>query len=320
MGSQVKIAKTDISGVFAGRHSFAVNIAQSPADNATIRRVHERAIAPMQDALRQAASADVTLTLAEMRAQTFADWQADTPAHLAISLFPNAFGKHPMLMAFSAPLITALVDGYYGGKISPIAKNIRSLSRAEKALAARLAKAMAPELAMKWHDLATVTINPAIQFNSLADVDAISADVDILIVAYDAECSLTKAKHSIHIIYVLPAIAPFVASENTPAIPFAAQHNPAHAWQDNLGESLSHIRLPLRSVLARPLLSVSQLLSLRVGDVLPIAMPSAVPLLVDGTRFAMASIGETAGQAAVRIESLCSASDGKDFQTDFVEM
>jgi flagellar motor switch protein FliN len=53
-------------------------------------------------------------------------------------------------------------------------------------------------------------------------------------------------------------------------------------WRERMGEALADVRLQARSVLARPTLSVSELLQLKAGDVIPISLPALVPLLVAG--------------------------------------
>ncbi len=303
-----------------GRHDFGLKSAHNPAHDIAIRRVHERAMAPLQNAIQQAASCDVTLLLADMEVHPFSAWHAAQPMHLAISLFQNAFGHGAMMMVFPASLISALVEGYYGGKITPIAKSDRSLTRTEKALAARLARVMAAELGHAWRDLATVSLDSVVQYDSLADMDAIAADAEVLVIRCDALFGAKTTAHTIDIVYAVSGIVSEASLGRAPAALGAPCHQQAHAWQDALCNNIAHIRLPVRTVLARPLLSVSQLLSLRVGDILPISMPPAVPFLVKGKRFAMVSIGETAGQAAVRIETLCAFSDTQDFQPDFVEI
>lgn len=65
-----------------------------------------------------------------------------------------------------------------------------------------------------------------------------------------------------------------------------------------------HVPLPVRSEIAGISMPAARLLALQPGDVLPIAMPRSIPLLVGGQRFASASMGEWQGSAALRIETL----------------
>src|SRR3546814_20316245 len=71
-----------------------------------------------------------------------------------------------------------------------------------------------------------------------------------------------------------------------------------------MGSALSDVRLEARSVLARPNLSVAELLQLKPGDVIPISGPALVPLLVAGRPVALGKIGDQDGLAALKTEKI----------------
>ena len=109
-----------------------------------------------------------------------------------------------------------------------------------------------------------------------------------------------------------PAGAP--AKVDPPAIaaaPAAAAIDPAPvtpaidpAWTATLNSALKTVRLPVRSVLARPEISLVKLLSLEVGDIIPLTIPRNVPVTVAGRSFASGGIGESNGNAAIMIERI----------------
>ena len=71
-----------------------------------------------------------------------------------------------------------------------------------------------------------------------------------------------------------------------------------------MARALEGVSLPVRSVVARPTLSVQELLALRIGDVIPITLAPRVPLLVGNRRLAEGTIGEQEGRAAFQIETI----------------
>ena len=73
--------------------------------------------------------------------------------------------------------------------------------------------------------------------------------------------------------------------------------------------ALRDVRLPVRSVLARPEISLVKLLSLEVGDIISLTIPRNVPVTVAGRNFAYGSIGEANGNAAIMIERIEEGSD-----------
>jgi flagellar motor switch protein FliM len=84
----------------------------------------------------------------------------------------------------------------------------------------------------------------------------------------------------------------------TPDIPAAA--NPE--WRTKMQSAAMRVTMPVRAVLTRANLPAAQLLTLRPGDILPVLMPSQIPLTVAGRLFARGTIGEANGRAALKIE------------------
>jgi len=78
-------------------------------------------------------------------------------------------------------------------------------------------------------------------------------------------------------------------------------------WRWRLGQALEQVSLPVRSVLARPEISVAELLALKPGDVIPITLPPRTPLLAGARRIADGVIGEQDGRAALMIEKVGNA-------------
>ncbi len=74
-------------------------------------------------------------------------------------------------------------------------------------------------------------------------------------------------------------------------------------WDIRLGDLVREIRLPVRSVLARPLLSAGEIARLRVGDVIPIRAPDRVAMLCGTHRLAGGRLVERDGHAAIEIEA-----------------
>ena len=75
-------------------------------------------------------------------------------------------------------------------------------------------------------------------------------------------------------------------------------------WRDRLEQAVLQVRLPIRSVFARPELSLEKLIALKPGDIIPVLMPRYVPVSIGDRLFAHGSVGESNGRTAIKIESL----------------
>lgn len=83
-----------------------------------------------------------------------------------------------------------------------------------------------------------------------------------------------------------------------------ATPTPNPVWQDKMQAAALRIRLPARAILTRTELPASRLLTLAPGDILPVMLPTKVPLTIAGRHFASGTIGEANGRAALKIEHI----------------
>jgi flagellar motor switch protein FliM len=75
-------------------------------------------------------------------------------------------------------------------------------------------------------------------------------------------------------------------------------------WQARVANRMRDIRLPARTVLARPNLSLADLMQLKAGDIIPVTISRSLPLIVGDRIVAHGSIGDQDGRAAFQIEKL----------------
>jgi flagellar motor switch protein FliM len=65
-----------------------------------------------------------------------------------------------------------------------------------------------------------------------------------------------------------------------------------------------NVKLPVRSVLAEPVIPLAQLMTLKPGDIIPISFGPEIPLLVSNNRFARGAVGASNGRAAIRVHRI----------------
>ena len=80
--------------------------------------------------------------------------------------------------------------------------------------------------------------------------------------------------------------------------------SPNPEWRMRMKSAAMRVNMTARAVLTGAELPASQLLTLKPGDILPVLLPSQIPLTVAGRRFACGTIGEANGRAALKIEQI----------------
>ena len=253
----------------------------------------------LRDLIRALGAPAIQIERSAGEQMSFADWSA--------SAAPAVFWRYhapplkgPVLLAAPRPLILQLVDIFYGGK-GQLAAEREELTDAEDRFAARLGRDIGLQLAAAWRE--KLAVEP--------ELDCVTCD--------PAKLSAVRADDELFVQRFTLRGAPFDGRTITCAYPVAALRGIADvepaadaretppvdaAWNATLNGALKGVRLPVRSVLARPEISLVKLLGLEVGDIIPLTIPRNVPITVAGRNFAVGSIGEANGNAAIMIEAI----------------
>lgn len=251
----------------------------------------------LRDLIRALGAPTVQIEREPATQMRFADWcQMVTPGLFWRYHAPPL--KGPMMLAAARPLLLQLVDIFYGGK-GQVAGEREDLTDAEERFAARLGRDMGQQLAAAWKmgiepELDCVTSDPA-------KLAAVRADDELLVQRFVLRGGVFEGR-SILCAYPQAALRGIAGAEPVPELRDAPAIDPV--WTATLGKALKTVRLPVRSVLARPEISLIKLLSLEVGDIIPLTIPRNVPVTVAGRNFASGSIGEANGNAAIMIETI----------------
>lgn len=252
----------------------------------------------LRDLIRALGAPALQIERSGAEQMSFADWS--TSAAPAIFWRYHAPPlKGPVLLAGSRSLLLQLVDIFYGGR-GQLAAEREELTDAEDRFAARLGRDIGLQLAAAWRgklviepELDCVTADPA-------KLAAVRADDELFVQRFTLRGAPFEGR-TIMCAYPVAALRGIAGDELLPDMQ-AGGADPA--WAGALDKALRDVRMPVRSVLARPEISLVKLLALEVGDIIPLTMPRHVPVTVAGRSFALGSIGEANGNAAIMIDHI----------------
>lgn len=253
----------------------------------------------LRDLVRALGAPAVQIERAGADPMRFADWCA-TAAPAIFWRYHAPPLKGPVLIAGSRTLVLQLVDIFYGGKGKPAGER-EELTDAEERFASRLGRDMGLQLAAAWSEKLAVEPELDCVTSDPAKLAAVRADDELLVQRFVLRGAPFEGR-TILCAYPVAALRGVAGAEPPPEMHSATSADPQ--WTGTLNKALKSVRLPVRSVLARPEISLVKLLALEVGDIIPLAMPHHVPVTVAGRNFAVGSIGEANGNAAIRIEHI----------------
>jgi flagellar motor switch protein FliM len=204
-----------------------------------------------------------------------------------------------ILIALSLRFVTRLVECHYGGTGANIAER-SSLKVAELNFLQHLGPCFATMIADAWSkhlEVSAEFLGLDIQNSEPTAVN----DADEVIIQSFTLSGPPFEDARIEIIYpdVLVQAAGALA-----AAPNGGVFRADPAWQARLKAAVMQAHVPLRTIFVRTELPLNRLLNLSVGDLIPICLPSRIPVTVGGVNFADATLGATNGRASIRIETL----------------
>ena len=268
---------------------------------AGIERMGERLARHLRAGIEPIARSKMQVMAEPIRALAFAAWLEELPAFTSLSHFRTPPLRGGVLIAIEPEFVTRLVDAYYGGSGKPSRHRGREFTPTEERLLARLTDAVAAATRDAWSDVAA--LEPAIAGRETAPALASFVRRDEHVVVQPFSIVRVGGKPTTAaIVYSAASLRQFEPLFAAKVHGGEGETDPE--WRQRLAAALENIRLPVRSVLARPEMTMSQLMQLKPGDVIPIALPAKAPLIVADRRLAFGTIGEREGKAALMIEQV----------------
>lgn len=229
------------------------------------------------------------------------EWRKAQPEFTSISLYRFRPLKGGVLISIEPELVSRLVDAFYGGSGAPVSHRAKEFTPTEERILVRLTDQLVTALTELWSELVPVKPQLTSRETNVTYATLANADEPVAVCRFMVGLGHGRAQ-PIDILYPVAALRA-IEADLAVCVPDETDLS-GHVWRERMAEALADVRLEARSVLARPQLSVSEVLALAPGDVIPISVPALVPLLVSGRPIALGRIGDQDGRAAIQIEKI----------------
>jgi flagellar motor switch protein FliM len=261
-----------------------------------IDRLNERMIRRLRDAIEPFARVKPKVSTEPCMIRSFAEWQAEQAEFTSLSLYAFRPMKGAILLRIDPEFVSRLVDAFYGGSGAQAPRRAREFTATEESLLGRLCEALIGALAEGWSEI--IPVRPQLRaretnagFAGVAKADEMVAVARFTISPWPGHATVVEI---VYPVAGLRSIEPELAAQS---------HDDATAktgeWRERLGAAVGEVRIEARTVLARPELSLAELMQLQVGDIIPVSLSKHVPLIVAGRRI---PLGATAKLAVVEFE------------------
>lgn len=214
---------------------------------------------------------------------------------------PLGMDGRPALCVFDGGFVLELLDLFFGGSGDEPAVLPREFSPAADAMVARIAAAIAQTLETAWEPLARAAFSVGRCESNPSHVAGLESDE--VVVATRFGIARGDAKPALlDILYPITTLKPYIVALTGKVVAKPAEADAE--WQTALTRAAMSVRLPVRSVLAEPSISLARLMDLKPGDIIPISFGTDVPVMIGGVPLGLGTVGTSNGRAAIRISKL----------------
>lgn len=266
-----------------------------------LETIHERFAHQMRLGLSELLRRDVKVVVNHIELQDYPSFTASLGIPCRINIIEMPPLRGPGMLIFEQQLVFLAVEKFFGGTGSlQSVRHSRDFTATEMRLIQRLTRLAFKSLAEAWKPFAPVSCSELGAENNPQFVTAINP-AETLVVA------------SLHIIVDkmggnLYLALPYSMFESVRGNMLASRRK-KHQVQDEhlsrlLQEGVKDSQVEACCVLAETELVLGELLSLRVGDVIPLDIPSKATLKVEGFSLYSGEYGLTRGWRAIKIEQV----------------
>lgn len=282
-------------------YQFGKAAQQSPALLNAIDRLGDRLARQLRALLEPYCGMRPAVTAKPIDRTMFMMWDACVPPFTSLSMYRLHPIKGTVALRIDAPLVSALVDRFYGGRGTAPDMEAREFRPTETRLIDRLSGQVMKAVTTVWADV--VALEPQLLGRETGVVQAEIAEADADVVVQSFEVVLgDRDIWTIELVYPVDGLSSVEGANVPRTVEEARPADPV--WQRQLAGCMDNVRLPARTVLARPNLKMTELLALKEGDVINIHIARHLPLIIGDRVFAHGTIGEQDGRAAFMIEKL----------------
>lgn len=282
-------------------YTFGTSEPQTPVSLSGMDRIGERVARHLRAMLEQIIGAKPNLATNPAEMVNYDLWSAMAPNFCSLSTYKLHPLKGSILVKLDAGMVTSMVERFYGGSGTRPAPERNEFTRSEDRLRAKLSDDVMKALIAAWADLLPMEMSLASREHDPQALVFAEATDQLLSQTF----TLTMGKGqewTIELMFPLMALRQLEPLLATNAPDEIQLKDPL--WQARLARQMGNIRLPAKTVLARPSLTLNELLNLKNGDVIPVTIERFLPLLVGNRVLAQGTIGEQSGRAAFMIEKM----------------
>jgi len=231
--------------------------------------------------------------------KTFDEYSADADSFMSLTTSRIDELRGNSLLVVAPNFISLLTNSYYGGTaVRPIRRVPGEFTATEQRVIEIITSGLMDSLQVAWKDLMPVTFavqghEENMQFASFVD------NSDTVIVCTFLVQLPGSEPATFDIVYPLQTLKPIASLLRSRV---QSEHVAEDmSWRQKLERAILNIPLVVTAELAKPKVSMKNLLNLQDGDTFPMQVHNGIKVLVEGKNMFTAELGQVGPQAALHL-------------------
>ena len=209
-----------------------------------------------------------------------------------------------MMLVMDPTFISILTNSFYGGQLGPDKSKKTEFTTTEDRLIEIISEGLNRMLETAWKDLMPINlsvqgreVNP--QFVSFVDGSEL-----VIICSFVVQLPGMDAAN-FDVIYPLQTLKPIASLLRSKVQSDKVEDNVS--WRERLENAVLEVPLKLTARLSKPVVSMSKLINLQPGEVIPIQLGEGVEVRVEDKPIFLGEMGEVSGQSAINLNKRISS-------------
>jgi len=262
--------------------------------------MHMQFVAQWRQSMSTLVPAEIKILAGDMEMKTYEAFVLEAPSFADIQVFEIDALQTLCAWSFDSRWVAAAVDCLFGGAgIIPIKERTGKLTHIELGIRQRLLETLATAYEAAWQTAYPIRLQTLRQEQQLSSLRLTSHKDVVLHAQFAIHFNLLELRVDL----CLPKRALDWQTPSASAKTSETSGQPA-GWSRSLQHQLYAKPVESVAVLCEKELSVAQLLSLSLGQVLPIDLTAPVRLMVDGVNMLSGRYGVRNGHYALKVEHM----------------
>jgi flagellar motor switch protein FliM len=231
--------------------------------------------------------------------KTFEEYTADADSFMSLTTSRMEELRGSSLLVVAPGFISLLTNAYYGGTaVRSLHRNTGEFTATEQRVIEIVSDGLMSSMQMAWRDLTQVSFTVQSHEENMQFASFVDSSETVIVCTFLVQLPGSEPA-TFDVVYPLQTLKPIASLLRSRVQSEFVDDD--MSWRQKLERAILTIPLTVTAELAKPKVSMRQMLQLQTGDTFPIQLGDGIKMLVEGKRMFDAELGQVGPQAALHL-------------------